>query len=82
MTRILVSSLRAAGVAVLVWPCGGAAQPSTERFYRDGDQLAMEIIYTDPVTMTEPLTGNYRFMRSDYGVVVYGCTPENAGYDE
>ena len=57
------------------------AMRSTERFYRDGDQLAMEISYTDPVTMTEPLTGDYRFMKSDYGVVVYGCTPENAGYE-
>jgi hypothetical protein len=59
-----------------------AALRSVERFYRDGDRLALEITYVDPIILTEPVHIEYRFRRSDYGVVEYGCTPENAGYDD
>jgi hypothetical protein len=58
-----------------------AALRSVERFYRDGDWLALEITYVDPIILTEPVHVEYRFRRSDYAVVEYGCTPENAGYD-
>ena len=58
-----------------------AALRSVERFYRDGDRLALEITYTDPILLTEPVHIEYRFRRSDYGVVEYCCTREFAGYD-
>ena len=59
-----------------------AAMRSIERFYRDGERLAFEITYVDPITLAMPLTFEYRFRRSDFDVVVYGCTPENAGYGD
>ena len=59
-----------------------AAMRSMERFYREGERLVLEITYADPITLTMPLTFEYRFRRSDFDVVVYGCTPENAGYGD
>lgn len=59
-----------------------AAMRSIERFYREGERLVLEITYADSITLTEPLTFEYRFRRSDFDVVVYGCTPENAGYGD
>lgn len=59
-----------------------AAMRSIERFYRDGDRLALDVTYVDPIVLAKPLHVEYRFKRSDFDVVVYGCTPENAGYDE
>ncbi len=59
-----------------------AALRSVERFYRDGDRLALEITYVDPITLRAPVVFEYRFRRSDFDVVVYGCTPENAGYED
>ena len=58
-----------------------AALRSTERFYRDGDRLALQITYVDPIVLAEPVEIEYRFRRSNYDVVEYGCDPENAGYD-
>ena len=59
-----------------------AALRSLERFYRDGDRLALEITYVDPITLRAPVVFDYRFRRSDFDVAVYGCTPENAGYED
>jgi hypothetical protein len=59
-----------------------AALRSIERFYRDGDWLALELTYVDPIILVEPVQIEYRFRRSDYEVVEYGCTSENAGYDD
>lgn len=59
-----------------------AALRSIERFYRDGDRLALEITYMDPITLRAPVVFEYRLRRSDFDVVVYGCTPENAGYED
>lgn len=64
------------------YPPQSAAMRSRERYYRDGDWLAVDITYVDPITLAKPLEVKYRLKRSDFGVVVYGCTPENAGYDE
>ena len=58
-----------------------AALRSIERFYRDGDRLALQITYIDPIVLIEPVEIEYRFRRSNYDVVEYGCVPENAGYD-
>lgn len=59
-----------------------AAMRSIERFYLEGDRLALEVTYVDPITLRAPLTFDYRFRLSDFDVVVYGCTAENAGYDD
>lgn len=59
-----------------------AAMRSIERYYRDGDRLALNVTYVDPIVLAKPFQADYRFRRSDFDVVVYGCTPENAGYDE
>lgn len=58
------------------------AMRSIERYYRDADRLALVVTYVDPIVLAKPLQVSYRFKRSDFDVVVYGCTPENASYDE
>lgn len=59
-----------------------AAMRSIECFYLEGDRLALEVTYVDPITLRTPLTFDYRFRLSDFDVVVYGCTAENADYDD
>ena len=50
-----------------------AAMRSIERLYRDGDRLAIEVTYIDPIVFQEPLTRAYRFKKSPFAVILYGC---------
>lgn len=50
-----------------------AAMRSIERLYRDGDRLAIEVTYIDPIVFQEPLTRAYRFKKSPFPVILYGC---------
>jgi hypothetical protein len=50
------------------------AMHSIERIYRDGDLLAVEITYVDPVILREPLRDTYRFRKSPFEMTEYGCS--------
>ena len=50
-----------------------AAMRSIERLYRDGDRLAIEVTYIDPIVFQEPLTRAYMFKKSPFAVILYGC---------
>jgi hypothetical protein len=55
------------------------AMRSTERIYRDGDRLAVEITYVDPVILTAPLHDTYRFRKSPFEMTEYGCSMDEEG---
>ena len=46
------------------------------------DRLVVDISYVDPIILAVPLISKNRYLRSNFGITVYGCMPENAGYDE
>ena len=50
-----------------------AAMRSIERLYRDGDWLAVEVTYIDPILFREPLTRAYRFKKSAFDLALYNC---------
>ncbi len=53
---------------------------SIERVYRDDeDRLVVDIRYVDPVILAAPLESRNRYLRSDFGMTVYGCIPDHPG---
>lgn len=67
---------------LLRYPRQSEALRSIERITRDDeDRLVVDITYVDPIMFAIPLMSKNRYLRSDYGITVYGCTPENAGYE-
>ena len=53
---------------------------SIERIYRDDeDRLVVDIRYVDPITLAAPLESRNRYLRSDFGMTVYGCIPDHPG---
>jgi hypothetical protein len=63
------------------YPLQSEALRSLERVTRDEeDRLVVDITYVDPIMLAVPLMSKNRYLRSEYGITVYGCTPENAGY--
>ena len=56
---------------------------SIERVYRDDeDRLVVDIRYVDPITLAAPLDSRNRYLRSDFGMTVYGCIPGHPGEEE
>lgn len=53
------------------------AMRSIERIFRDGDHMAVEIVYVDPITLTEPLKVSYRFRKSPFEMTEYGCSVDD-----
>ena len=49
-----------------------------ERIFRDGERMAVEITYVDPIILAEPLTVRYKFRKSPFEMTEYGCIAENA----
>ena len=67
---------------LLRYPLQSEALRSIERITRDEeDRLVVDISYVDPIMFAIPLLSKNRYLRSQYGITVYGCTPENAGYE-
>ena len=67
---------------LLRFPLQSEALRSIERITRDEeDRLVVDISYVDPIMFAIPLLSKNRYLRSQYGITVYGCTPENAGYE-
>ena len=56
------------------------AMRTLERFFRVGEQVALEITFIDPIIFQAPFTVSYRLNPSRFEVAEYGCTPENASY--
>ena len=68
---------------LLRYPPQSEALRSIERIYRDEeDRLVVDITYVDPIILAAPLISKNRYLRSNFGITVYGCTPENSGYNE
>jgi hypothetical protein len=68
---------------LLRYPLQSEALRSIERIHRDEeDRLIVDITYVDPIILAAPLISKNRYLRSNFGITVYGCTPENAGYNE
>jgi hypothetical protein len=68
---------------LLRYPVQSEALRSIERIRRDEeDRLVVDITYVDPIVLAVPLMSKNRYLRSEYGMTIYGCTPENAGYNE
>jgi len=68
---------------LLRYPLQSEALRSIERIHRDEeDRLVVDITYVDPIILAAPLISKNRYLRSNFGITVYGCTPENAGYNE
>ncbi|MFL2547351.1 MAG: hypothetical protein ACJ0SL_08345 [Candidatus Rariloculaceae bacterium] len=62
------------------YPVQTEALRSIERITRDEeDRLVVAISYVDPIMFSMPVMSTNRYLRSNYGITVYGCTPENAG---
>lgn len=56
---------------------------SIERITRDEqDRLVVDIRYVDPITLAAPLESRNRYLRSDFGMTVYGCIPDHPGEEE
>ena len=56
---------------------------SIERVYRDEqDRLVVEVRYVDPIVLAAPLESRNRYLRSDFGITVYGCIPDAVGHGE
>ena len=51
---------------------------TVERIGRDGDVLTIETTHQDPAYYREPLVVTIPYARSDYELLEYGCTPEDA----
>ncbi|MCZ6585529.1 MAG: hypothetical protein O6930_05880 [Gammaproteobacteria bacterium] len=67
---------------LLRYPLQSEALRSIERIHRDeADRLIVDITYVDPIILAAPLISKNRYLRSDFGITVYGCLPEDAGYD-
>ncbi len=68
---------------LLRYPLQSEALRSIERIHRDeADRLIVDITYVDPIILAVPLISKNRYLRSDFGITVYGCLPEDAGYNE
>jgi len=68
---------------LLRYPLQSEALRSIERIHRDEeDRLVVDITYVDPIILAAPLISKNRYLRSSFGITIYGCTPENAGYNE
>jgi hypothetical protein len=68
---------------LLRYPVQTEALRSIERITRDEeDRLVVDITYVDPLMLAIPLVSKNRYLRSNFGITVYGCTPENAGYED
>ena len=68
---------------LLRYPLQSEALRSIERIHRDEeDRLVVDITYVDPIILAAPLISKNRYLRSNFGITVYGCAPENAGYNE
>ncbi len=56
---------------------------SIERIHRDEqDRLVVDIRYVDPIVLASPLDSRNRYLRSDFGMTVYGCVPDPPGGNE
>ena len=51
---------------------------TVERISRDGDVLTIESTHLDPTYYREPLVVTIPYARSDFELLEYGCTPEDA----
>ena len=51
---------------------------TVERIRRDGDVLTIETTHQDPAYYRKPLVVYIPYARSDYDLLEYGCTPEDA----
>ena len=51
---------------------------TVERISRDGDVLIIETTHQDPTYYREPLVVRIPYAWSDYELLEYGCTPEDA----
>jgi len=51
---------------------------TVERISRDGDVLTIETTHLDPAYYREPLVVTIPYSRSDFELLDYGCTPEDA----
>ena len=51
---------------------------TVERISRDSDVLTIETTHQDPAYYREPLVVTIPYARSDYELLEYGCTPEDA----
>ena len=51
---------------------------TVERISRDGDVLTIETTHLDPAYYREPLVVTIPYSRSDFELLEYGCTPEDA----
>ncbi len=68
---------------LLRYPLQSEALRSIERIHRDeADRLIVDITYVDPIILAAPLISKNRYLRSDFDITVYGCLPEDAGYNE
>lgn len=68
---------------LLRYPLQSEALRSIERISLDEeDRLMVEITYVDPIILAAPLTSTNRYLRSDFGITVYGCVPANADNNE
>lgn len=51
---------------------------TVERISRDGDVLIIETTHLDPAYYREPLVVTTAYARTDFELLEYGCTPEDA----
>ena len=51
---------------------------TVERIRRDGDRLTIETTHQDPANYRKPLVVSTPYARSDFELLDYGCTPEDA----
>ena len=51
---------------------------TVERISRDGDVLTIETTHLDPTYYRKPLVVTIPYSRSDFELLEYGCTPEDA----
>ena len=49
-----------------------------ERISRDGEALTIETTHVDPAYYREPLVVSIPYAWSDFELLEYGCTPEDA----
>jgi hypothetical protein len=64
-------------------PYPQSIQMRTEERYRaDGDGMRVDIKHTDPVNYLDSFTMSFEYFRVDFEVLEFGCTIENANYDD
>ena len=51
---------------------------TVERLHRDGKVLTIETTHFDPANYRTPVVSNIKYQQTDWEIMHYGCTPEEA----